>query len=84
MQVFRNTLLCDFTWFLDLELLLQSQSSFRLRNSDDRTLHEGIHHPVLDRLGAAGRAGVEEEHGALFGSVMRVLVAVEGEARFAR
>lgn len=82
MQIIRDTLLRNLAGILDLELLLQRQAGFGLSNRDHRTLHKGVHHPVLDRLGATSRASVEEQNGALLGAVVGVLVPVEGEARF--
>lgn len=82
MQVVQNQLLRHLTRLLHLKPLRDREASLLLRNRQHRPLHQGIHHAVLDGLGA-GRcwAGVKEEKGALLRAVVCMFVAVKGKAR---
>lgn len=84
MQVRQDSFLRDLARLLDLELLLDGQAALTAGHVQHRTLHQRVHHAVLDGLAARGhRTRVDEQQRRGLAALVLVGEAVECESRLA-
>lgn len=85
MEIVQDFLFSNLAGIFHLKLLLKVDASFLLGNGENGTLHQGIQHPVLDRLVSNRRgASVKEEDRRLLGSIMGMGKPIKGKSWLGR